>query len=448
MLSLLDQCLDATPRSFAPRIISEQHDPGKINSGGGGGTTAQRISSLRSGGYWDQAEYGITREAQIRRLEEANTPEAQERELAEMRNRANGRAGLDFSNGRANLVTAGKLPWHGLGVNVESALTWSDASRLGGLDWTVQKQQLFYEYEQGRKEAAGQYGLIRSDTGTLLDVCASYKPIQNGEAFGFLDDVLQSRGANYEVAGSLFGGKQIFLVAKMPEQSFAVNGGDQQDAYVVFTNPHTVGKAAKCFATSVRPECANTLRLATAKDGDKGISISHTGNVSRKIEQAQSVLGLAVRQFDRYRESCEEMAKRPMPITHYASDVLDAVLDITAAQVAMGADLLAATITTTEVNRDFARKSFAKKIERRGEILTDILNRYESEKNGRHGMRGTAWAALNAVTDHVDHNRIGRNSSDRETWQSRRFEAALIGDGDDMKQAAYRLATATATVKA
>lgn len=445
MMSLFDQVLTATvSRNSAPTILGENHDRNKINAGGGEGTTAQRIAALEAGGWWDAAEYGISREQQIERLKAANTPEKQEAELAMMRRRANDRAGIDFSNGRANIVVSGKLPWHGLGVNVAEAMTWEHASRLGGLDWRVEKQKLFYEFEQGRKEAAGQFGLIRSDTGTILDVCAAYKPIQNAEAFGFLDEVLQEHGAHYEVAGSLFGGKQIFMVAKMPRQSFAVNGGDQQDAYVVFTNPHTVGKAAKCFSTSVRPECANTLRLATSRDGDKGLSICHTGDIKRKIAQAQSVLGLAVRQFDTYRERCEEMTQKPVKITHFANEVLDAVLDITQAQANMGADLLASTLEATQIENKFTRQALAKKIERRGEILTDILNRYESEKNGRHGMRGTAWAAFNAVTDHVDHNRIGRNSSDQETWQSRRFEAALIGEGDEMKQAAYRIATASA----
>jgi hypothetical protein len=38
-----------------------------------------------------------------------------------------------------------------------------------------------------------------------------------------------------------------------------------------------------------------------------------------------------------------------------------------------------------------ARKSFERKIERRGEILQDMLERYESERCGLNGQRGTAW---------------------------------------------------------
>src|SRR5262249_24375734 len=125
---------------------------------------------------------------------------------------------------------------------------------------------------------------------------------------------------------------------------------------------------------------------------------------------------------------------------HYANDVLDAVLDISAANAAMGADVLAASIAVTQAARDLAAKSIEKKIERRGEILEDILTRYESERNGVNGMRGTAWAAFNAVTERADHGRFGRQDSDELTRLSRRFESTIAGDADEMKQVAFAVA--------
>jgi phage/plasmid-like protein (TIGR03299 family) len=442
---ILSATVSAADSADAPVVLGEQHDLSKINTGSGSGqrTLQRQIDALKSGAYWDEAEYGISREAQIAKLQLANTPEAQARELEEMTQRALRRAGLDATTGRVALMVAGKLPWHGLGVNVAAATTWEHAARLGGLDWLVLKTTLLFRDAQGEQhEAKGRYALVRSDTGRMLDACAQYKPIQNSEAFAFLDEVLGSHGAHYEVAGALFGGEQVFMLARFPQHAFSINGSDRQEAFVAFTNPHTVGKAAKCFGTSVRIECANTHRIACGKDAAKGISIPHTGDVKRKIRAAQEALGITVKQFDVYREGCEAMVSKPMPIKAYANDVLDAVLDITAADAMKGADALAAALNVHEAQRKLMRASFEKKIERRGEILQDILERYESRQNGTNGMRGTAWAAFNAVTDHVDHNRIGRNSSDAETWQSRRFEAALLGKGDDMKQVAFELATA------
>src|SRR3990167_966436 len=45
------------------------------------------------------------------------------------------RASLDTSNGRINVMVAGKAPWHGLGVNVDKATTSAEAIKFAGLDW-------------------------------------------------------------------------------------------------------------------------------------------------------------------------------------------------------------------------------------------------------------------------------------------------------------------------
>ena len=89
---------------------------------------------------------------------------------------------------------------------------------------------------------------------------------------------------------------------------------------------------------------------------------------------------------------------------------------------------------------ELERKSFQRKIERRGEILEDIIMRYESATNGVAGMRGTAWASLNAVSEHADHNNIGRRVGTVENRRSRRFESALMGPADEMKQVALEMA--------
>lgn len=420
-------------------ILSEQHDITQINVGDFTGSIQQQIDRLRNGGGgWDALEYGLTREEQIARLEAANTPEAQARELEALKQRAIGRASLDVSTGKVALVTAGKLPWHGLGVNVKSAMTWSQAAELGRLNWEVNKRPLQYTGPKGSFDVKGNFALVRSDTGRVFDVVKDYKPIQNHEAFSFLDDVLQQHGAHYEVAGSIFGGEQIFLVVKMPNQSFMVDGKDQQDAYVVFTNPHVCGKSAKCFATSVRPECANTLRVAMA-GMSRGISIRHTGNLKQKIQDAQRALGLAVTGFDAYRNACEQMVSTDIKITPFANSVLDEVLDISAADLLLGPDALAATISKDDKEHQANVALFTKQIERRNEIMDDILDCYDSDHNAK---RGTVWGAFNAITDHVDHNRVGKQARDAETWRSRRFETALFGKGDLMKQVAFRLALA------
>lgn len=100
----------------------------------------------------------------------------------------------------------------------------------------------------------------------------------------------------------------------------------------------------------------------------------------------------------------------------------------------------------SEAERELEAKKFSRKIERRGEVLTDILNHYESPENGIGGMRGTAWAGLNAVTSFADHSGLAshRKGSD-ESKASRQFDSVLTGDDDELKQVAYQQALQLAT---
>jgi phage/plasmid-like protein (TIGR03299 family) len=344
--------------------------------------------------------------------------------------------------GKVMLMTAGELPWHKLGVNVDKACTSAEAIRFASLDWRVMKLAAHYDWQGKKIESKETFVIVREDTGKQLGTVGSrYVPIQNVDGFSFLDGVLEEYGARYETAGALYAGEKVFMLAHFPKQAFTINGGDRQEAYVAFTTTHDGSGAAACFPTSVRIVCRNTFRLAQMNKG-KGISIRHTGNIKEKVREARKALGFAVQEIEEYKTAAEALYHKPCEIHHYANDVLDAVLEVTHAEAMKGADALAAALKVTETQRELAAKSFERKIERREEILADILDRYEKETNGIAGIRGTAWACFNAVTEHADHAKQGRESSDLDTKLSRRFESIINGQADDMKQAAFQTAMA------
>jgi phage/plasmid-like protein (TIGR03299 family) len=323
---------------------------------------------------------------------------------------------------------------------VDKATTSEQAIKLAGLDWTVAKHNLFCTINARNVAAPDAFAIVREDTGAYLGTVGSrYAPIQNRQAFDFLDGVLEEFGARYESAGSLFSGEKIWLLAKMPEQAFQINGGDKVEPYVVFGNCHDGSGAAWCYPTSVRVVCNNTFRVSS-KDKHKGLSIRHTGNVKTKLRQAREALGFAAQSFVEFKDAAEAMYHKPAEPIGYFHGVLDAVLEVTQAEALKGADALAAALQVTETARELERKRLERQIERRKDILTDIITRYESERCGVGSIRGTAWAAFNAVTEHADHAKPARSSSDYEVRMSRRFESSLIGEGDALKQAAYELA--------
>ncbi len=438
MYSLLDSIVEN--QSSGARIVSENHDAGSINWVAGLSDPGEMIGC----GMYQQLrrENGETDEAYAPRLRllMASLPTfIRDKIEKSMKEAAQRRAGLDTTNGKVRMMSAGKLPWHGLGVQVDKACSSAEAIRFAGLDWTVDKIRPSYTHNGKVMQSSG-FDVVRMDTGDSLGTVGNrYTPIQNSQGFEFLDGVLQSFGAKYETAGSLYGGAKVWILAHLPGQDFVVNGGDEQKAYVLFENCHDGSGSGNVFPTSERVVCANTLRMAS-KDKDKGMSIRHTGSVKDKIKAAQKALGIAVEEFADYKETAEALYRKPLEIKHYAHDVLDAVLDITQAQANMGPDVLAAAIATTQASRELARKSFEQKIERRGEILADILERYESERCGIGSIRGTAWSAFNAVTEHADHAKVGRQSQDPLTRMSRRFESVISGAADEMKQTALQIA--------
>src|SRR5437868_15384826 len=124
-MSLLERIIE---EQGPARIVSEQHDTDKINWQAAMGDVREMV---KAGGNIVQA--------------------------------ANRRAALDTSNGRVNIMAAGTLPWHGLGVLVDKATTSAEAIKLAGLDWEVTKLALQYQFSDKRITAADAFAMVRKD---------------------------------------------------------------------------------------------------------------------------------------------------------------------------------------------------------------------------------------------------------------------------------------------
>ena len=105
--------------------------------------------------------------------------------------------------------------WHGLGTKVQEAQRLEDALIMSGLDWKVVQESIYTpqdELIEGYK--ANVRDVDRKVLGVVTD---RYKVIQNEEAFAFTDELL-GEGVRYENAGSLQGGRRVWLLAHMPHE--------------------------------------------------------------------------------------------------------------------------------------------------------------------------------------------------------------------------------------
>lgn len=218
-------------------------------------------------------------------------------------------------------------PWHGLGTVVAEAPASADALELAGLDWRVEQTPIYTPHGQ----VEGYRANVRDTDGQVLGVVTDrYKVIQNTEAFAFTDELLGS-GVRYETAGSLQGGRKVWLLARLPREF--IIAGERISPYLVFSNTHDGSGAVRVAVTPIRVCCNNTLNLALST-ATRSFSMVHTGDVKGKVAEARQTLFMADtymenlgREFERLRkqkmteQQVQEYIALLLPIEEGASDI-------------------------------------------------------------------------------------------------------------------------------
>ena len=205
----------------------------------------------------------------------------------------------------ANLETmfyVRKTPWHGLGVRVEEAVSSAEALELSGLDWNVIQHDIYAE----DKKIDGYKANVRDSDGKILGVVSDrYRIVQNDEAFAFTDALL-GEGVKYETAGSLSGGRQVWMLARLPKK-YIING-DEIEPYLVFSNSHDGSGAVRVAVTPIRVICQNTLNLAL-NTSKRCWGIKHTGDINLKLHEAEYTLFHTEKYMAELGKSIEELSR-------------------------------------------------------------------------------------------------------------------------------------------
>ena len=321
---------------------------------------------------------------------------------------------LATTNGRTAMAYFGELPWHRLGIRLNEPATAAEAITAAGLDYEVGLCPLTTMF---REPVSGRRAVVREDTRQVLGVVGdSYVPIQNRECFNFLDSVVADEELRYHTAGALGKGERIWLLAKLPDSIRVRNSDDITEQFLLLSNSHDGSSALRVYFTPIRVVCANTLAVADRKSHGKGIAIRHAGDLPSKIAQARDVLGLANEFFDELSLKIDRLA------SYYP----------TAAQL------------QGYFQRLYPDPPVGNKT--RAENTRDTLLRLFEEGRGQDmpGIRHSAWAAVNAVTEYVDHHRPTRGRTP-EQRADRRLRSQWFGSGAQLKQRAWRLAFDIAT---
>lgn len=382
-------------------------------------------------------------------------------------------AGITITtNGGAEIVMADKPAWHGLGqvrdTEAEGEIT-SDICLSpveqggGGLGWMVGQRPMLafrlgeeefaryvadpekYMYDRPMKDvflpllASGGdqdesaedkaksrvLGNFREDTGLFLGtVTDQYQVVQNHELFRFMDALFEEGHLSYESAFSLYGGKKVVVLGRLPGIDYATPN-DPSLRYIVSSMSHDGAGSLRFGLTSVRMICANTHQLGLQKDAKTihELTLRHSGDIMSKLDEAREILEIASARFEQYEKHSQQLAQYRMTGEEWDRflNILCPLLD--------------------KADPAYTDRRQEKLIATREALRLEYLNELNDT------APRTAWAAFNAATRHVDH--MPRRGKTPRNKMEARFNVCMspAGTGFSFKQAAFETACNMAGVE-
>ena len=307
------------------------------------------------------------------------------------------------------LMYTEKMPWHKNGVKLDNPATAAEAISAASMDWNVIQTPVYFQsFGQQRQQVPNKLAVVREDTNAVFGIMGeNYVPIQNTQAFEFFDAVVSQGEAVYHTAGSLHGGKRIWILAKLPED-IKIIPEDTIQPYILLSNSHDGTTALRMQVTPIRVVCWNTLSAAMRRTG--GFYARHTRNIMTKANDAREMLGLVQAHYEIFASQVDQLVNTRMD------------------KVAQGAFF-------RELYEFDPNKAPEEQDYRKQNAYDATLEALEHPTNTLGGIQGTAWAAFNAVTYYIDHTRAVRSSLD--TADERRLEASWFGTGAAIRQKAF-----------
>ncbi len=274
------------------------------------------------------------------------------------------------------MMYARAVPWHGLGTKVDGLQTAADAIVAAGLDWTVEKRAMSIRHEGQELVVPNAWANTRTSDGAVLGIVGdSFANVQPADAFDWADSLVDDGSAKYETAGSLMGGRRIFLSMELPD-GIRIDGDESEvKPYLLISNGYDGTCPLRADVTLVRVVCANTWTLAV-KGATRSFKIRHSGSIEGKLEAAREALGITFTYVAEFQKMAERLALQ----------------EVTDRQVA---EIMAKLWPVPE--------RAAYKPEKMAETDYSLALREYHEAPDLDPIRGTGWAVLQAVGAYVDH---------------------------------------------
>lgn len=332
---------------------------------------------------------------------------------------------LEIINGNASFVSAREVPWHRLGTVLDQdAMDLDTMLKLSNLDFVPELQPLYVDLPDGGqlavpgRQASTRINPVTGDLEVLGVVGNRFKAVAPRQGALFAQDLVDEGGLLWQTAGMLRPvakdatiGAQAFYSMKVPE-SILIGGQDAVDMYLLVAHGFDGSLAFTVQITPTRVVCKNTLQMALGEKLALRWKMHHGKRIEGRLAEARDAIKLTFAVRDEFAKEAEKL---------FAQSYTDAEFDRLVKQVWAPP---AADAT------DRAKQGYVD--------LTDKVTYFFREGSANENIRGTKWAAYNAVTEYVDWGTPMRGDRQEE----RRATIATMGDYRAPKEKAWALLTA------
>lgn len=312
---------------------------------------------------------------------------------------------IDTTTGKAAIAYVGAAPWHNLGQHVNPNATPEEWQRAAGIEWEAKRTPVvFNNIKDEYQEWNDKHVLYRSDTGMPLSVVSDdYQIVQPAHVMGFFGTLAEQGGFKIETVGAIREGRRIWALARVGENAKIMD--DEVAPYLLLATSYDASMATVAKFTHQRVVCRNTLDAAMkAKAGKNTITIPHSAVFNPG--QVRLELGIALSAWDEFKITSGKLAG-----TKITDSEMDAFL------LEMIEPPYGKTYTPEQIRNS------------KGYQRINALFHGGQLGTGQDAINGTAWGALQATIQYVDHEK-GR-------LQDNRLDNAWFGAGAKFKNKAF-----------
>lgn len=264
--------------------------------------------------------------------------------------------------------------WSSIGTEVGKCNNnLADILKEAGLDYTVESRPVHVNGIDGFNDRF--HAIVRNTDDHVYNIAKnSYTICQNEDAFSLIDQLDES--VHIVRAGETASG-MIYLIGELPEVKVL---GDSYKPHLIFQNSHTADFALKSAVVPLRIVCQNQFNIAF-REARNQHTIRHTSSINAQISAANDVMADTIKYMEVFGDKAEQLATESVSINKIASQLFPMPAQVS--------------------------DKVGERIEQKRETFMSIYNNEDNQN-----FKGTAWGALNAVTDYATHNMSERSSAD------------------------------------